>query len=140
MGVLTLMDAYFKVGDTLTITGVPKPNAAHFNVNICLSEKDIALHVDARFNQLNDIRKVFFTSRQGGTLGKSNYGQSFPFEEGKEFEISIEFKSAEFLVIFPDDSVFHFPNLLGAELYPVIIVDGHVRITSFKISKPPRNQ
>ncbi|XP_026232307.1 beta-galactoside-binding lectin-like isoform X8 [Anabas testudineus] len=133
MRVLTLENASFKVGDTLTITGVPKPNAANFNVNICLSEKDIALHVDARFNHCDDIRKVVFTSHHGGTWGKSNYGQSFPFEEGKEFKISIEFKSAEFLVILPDDSVFPFPNRLGAELYPVIIVDGHVRITSFKI-------
>ncbi|XP_026233050.1 beta-galactoside-binding lectin-like isoform X1 [Anabas testudineus] len=140
MRALTVMDAYFKVGETLTVTGVPKPNAAHFNVNICLSEKDIALHVDARFNQLNDIRKVIFTSRQGGNWGKSNYCQSFPFEEGKEFKISIEFKSAEFLVILPDDSVFHFHNHLGAEIYPMIFVDGDVRITSFKISKPPRNQ
>ncbi|XP_026232311.1 beta-galactoside-binding lectin-like [Anabas testudineus] len=129
------MDAYFKVGETLTITGVPKPNAANFNVNICLSESDVALHVDPRFNHLNDIRKVIFSSRQGGTWGSKCYGQGFPFEEGKEFKISIEFKSAEFLVILPDGSVFHFPNRLGAEIYPMIFVNGNVRITSFKINK-----
>uniref|UniRef100_A0A7N6BNZ4 Galectin n=1 Tax=Anabas testudineus TaxID=64144 RepID=A0A7N6BNZ4_ANATE len=129
------MNASFNVGETLTITGVPKPNAAQFNVNICSSDSDIALHVDARFNHFDDIRKVVFNSCKGGTWGKWSYGQSFPFEEGKEFEfkISIEFKSAEFLVILPDHSVFHFPNRLGAEIYPMIFVEQDVRITSFKI-------
>uniref|UniRef100_A0A7N6FAV4 Galectin n=1 Tax=Anabas testudineus TaxID=64144 RepID=A0A7N6FAV4_ANATE len=91
------------------------------------------MHVNPRFNHGAGIRKVVFTSRQGGNWGESNYCQSFPSEEGKEFEISIEFKSAEFLVILPDDSVFHFPNRLGAEIYPMIFVDDDVRITSFKI-------
>ncbi|XP_033181702.1 beta-galactoside-binding lectin-like, partial [Anabas testudineus] len=121
------------VGETLTVTGVPKPNAAQFNVNIGFSDSDIALHVNPRFNHYDDIRKVVFNSRQGGTWGEEQCVQSFPFEEGKEFEISIEFKSAEFLVILPDDSVFHFPNRLGAEIYPMIFVDYDVRITSFKI-------
>ncbi|XP_026232528.1 beta-galactoside-binding lectin-like [Anabas testudineus] len=98
--VLTLENASFNVGETLTITGVPKPNAANFIVNISSSDSDIALHVNPRFNHYDDIRKVVFNSCQGGTWGKWSYGQSFPFEEGKEFEISIEFKSAEFLVIF----------------------------------------
>ncbi|XP_026232090.1 beta-galactoside-binding lectin-like [Anabas testudineus] len=133
MRVLTLMDASFNVGETLTITGVPKPNAKNFIVNICSSDSDIALHVNPRFNHYDDIRKVVFNSCQGGTWGKWSYGQSFPFEEGKEFEISIEFKSAEFLVILPDDSVFRFSNLLGAEIYPMICVEQDVRITSFKI-------
>ncbi|XP_026232304.1 beta-galactoside-binding lectin-like isoform X3 [Anabas testudineus] len=133
MGVLTLENASFNVGETLTVTGVPKPNAAQFNVNIGFSDKDIALHVDPRFNHLNYIRKVVFNSCQGGTWGEEQCVQSFPFEEGKEFEISIEFKSAEFLVILPDDSVFRFPNRLGAEIYPMIFVDHDVRITSFKI-------
>uniref|UniRef100_A0A7N6BXS0 Galectin n=1 Tax=Anabas testudineus TaxID=64144 RepID=A0A7N6BXS0_ANATE len=130
---LTLMDASFNVGETLTVTGVPKSNAARFNVNIGSSDRDIALHVDPRFNHCDDIRKVVFNSCQGGTWGKWSYGQSFPFEEGKEFEISIEFKSAEFLVILPDNTVFRFPNRLGAEIYPMIFVDDDVRITSFKI-------
>uniref|UniRef100_A0A3Q1IXB9 Galectin n=1 Tax=Anabas testudineus TaxID=64144 RepID=A0A3Q1IXB9_ANATE len=127
--VLTLMDASFNVGETLTITGVPKPNAVRFIVNIGSSDSDIALHVDARFNYFDDIRKVIFSSCKGGTWGKWSYGQSFPFEEGKEFEVC----SAEFLVILPDDSVFRFSNLLGAEIYPMIFVDEDVRITSFKI-------
>ncbi|XP_026233054.1 beta-galactoside-binding lectin-like [Anabas testudineus] len=133
MRVLTLMNASFNVGETLTITGVPKPNAKNFHVNIGSSDSDIALHVNPRFNHCDDIRKVVFNSCQGGTWGEHNYIQSFPFEEGKEFEISIEFKSAEFLVILPDDSVSRFPNRLGAELYPMIFVDDDVRITSFKI-------
>uniref|UniRef100_A0A7N6C0L8 Galectin n=1 Tax=Anabas testudineus TaxID=64144 RepID=A0A7N6C0L8_ANATE len=126
-------NASFNVGETLTITGVPKPNAARFNVNISSSDNDIALHVDPRFNHLNYIRKVVFNSCQGGTWGEEQCVQSFPFEEGKEFEISIEFKSAEFLVILPDNTVFRFPNRLGAEIYPMIFVNADVRITSFKI-------
>uniref|UniRef100_A0AAQ6IH85 Galectin n=1 Tax=Anabas testudineus TaxID=64144 RepID=A0AAQ6IH85_ANATE len=133
MGVLTLENAYFNVGETLTITGVPKPNAAQFSVNIGFSDKDIALHVNPRFHCGDHVKKVIFNSRQGGNWGEELCGQSFPFEEGKEFEISIEFKSAEFLVILPDDSVFRFHNHLGAEIYPMIFVNADVRITSFKI-------
>ncbi|XP_026232095.1 beta-galactoside-binding lectin-like [Anabas testudineus] len=133
MRVLTLENASFNVGETLTVTGVPKPNAAQFNVNIGFSDSDIALHVNPRFNYADYVKKVVFASRQKGTWSKEHFSQSFPFEEGKEFEISIEFKSAEFLVILPDNSVFRFPNRLGAEIYPMIFVDYDVRITSFKI-------
>uniref|UniRef100_A0AAQ6IUF9 Galectin n=1 Tax=Anabas testudineus TaxID=64144 RepID=A0AAQ6IUF9_ANATE len=60
-----------------------------FIVNISSSDSDIALHVNPRFNHYDDIRKVVFNSCQGGTWGKWSYGQSFPFEEGKEFEVSV---------------------------------------------------
>uniref|UniRef100_A0AAQ6IU98 Galectin domain-containing protein n=1 Tax=Anabas testudineus TaxID=64144 RepID=A0AAQ6IU98_ANATE len=49
----------------------------------------LTLHVDARFNYFDDIRKVIFSSCKGGTWGKWSYGQSFPFEEGKEFEVCV---------------------------------------------------
>uniref|UniRef100_A0A3Q3IQB4 Galectin n=1 Tax=Monopterus albus TaxID=43700 RepID=A0A3Q3IQB4_MONAL len=123
----------FKVGQTLTIVGVPKPDATNFAVNVGPSEQEITMHINPRFNAHGDENTVVCNSYQGGNWCQEQREASFPFRQGQEFKIIIEFTPAEFVVSLQDGSKIHFPNRMGAEKYSVISFDGEVRITSLEI-------
>ncbi|KAM4597710.1 lectin, galactoside-binding, soluble, 2a [Polymixia lowei] len=123
----------FKVGQTLTIVGVPKPEATHFAVNVGPNEKDINMHMNVRFNAHGDERAVVCNSYQEGTWGEEHREGGFPFNVGEEFKITITFNPEEFLVALSDGSEIHFPNRIGAEKYQFITFDGDVRIRSVEI-------
>ncbi|XP_044036379.1 lectin, galactoside-binding, soluble, 2a [Siniperca chuatsi] len=123
----------FKVGQTLTVIGVPKPDASNFEVNIGPDEQEITLHINPRFNAHGDENVVVCNSYQGGNWCEEHREGSFPFLQGEEFKIIIEFTPAEFHVTLSDGSSIHFPNRIGAEKYSFISFDGDVRIRSFEI-------
>ncbi|XP_026218748.1 lectin, galactoside-binding, soluble, 2a [Anabas testudineus] len=123
----------FKVGQTLTIVGVSKPDATNFAVNIGPDETEIAMHINPRFNAHGDENAVVCNSYQGGKWCEEHREGGFPFHQGEEFKIIIEFTPAEFLVTLSDGSKIHFPNRIGAEKYSVINIEGEARITSFEI-------
>uniref|UniRef100_A0A3Q4APQ4 Galectin n=1 Tax=Mola mola TaxID=94237 RepID=A0A3Q4APQ4_MOLML len=122
----------FKVGQTLTVVGVSKPDASDFSVNIGQDE-DITLHINPRFNAHGDENKVVCNSYQGGKWCEEVRAEGFPFHQGQEFKMVIDFTPAEFVVTLSDGSKIHFPNRIGAEKYSVMKFDGDVRITSFGI-------
>ncbi|KAF1379373.1 hypothetical protein PFLUV_G00175390 [Perca fluviatilis] len=123
----------FKVGQTLTIVGVPKSDATNFAVNIGPDEQEIAIHINPRFNAHGDENAVVCNSYQGGNWCEEHREGGFPFHQGEEFKIVIEFTPTEFQVTLSDGSIIHFPNRMGAEKYSFISFDGEVRITSFDI-------
>lgn len=123
----------FKVGQTLTIVGVAKPEAANFIVNIGPDETDIALHINPRFNAHGDENAVVCNSYQGGSWCEEVRQGGFPFKQGEEFKMVITFTQEEFQVLLSDDSTINFPNRMGAEKYAYINVDGDARITSIEI-------
>ncbi|XP_034395109.1 lectin, galactoside-binding, soluble, 2a [Cyclopterus lumpus] len=123
----------FKVGQTLTVVGVPKPEATNFAVNIGPNEKEIVMHINPRFNAHGDENAVVCNSYQNGSWCEEYREGGFPFHQGEEFKMVIEFTAAEFLVTLSDGSVIHFPNRMGAEKYSYISFDGEVRVTSFEI-------
>ncbi|XP_041813260.1 beta-galactoside-binding lectin-like [Chelmon rostratus] len=123
----------FKVGQTLTIVGVPKPDASNFAVNIGPDDQDITLHINPRFNAHGDERAVVCNSYQGGNWCEEVRDGGFPFQMGEEFKLAIEFTPTEFQVILSDGSTIHFPNRMGAEKYSFISFDGDVRIRSVEI-------
>ncbi|KAM6956995.1 lectin, galactoside-binding, soluble, 2a [Aplochiton taeniatus] len=123
----------FKVGQTLTITGVPKSDATNFAVNIGPNEQDIALHMNPRFEAHGDERAVVCNSYQGGSWCEEYREGGFPFNQGEEFKFTITFTKEEFLVALPDGSEIHFPNRLGEEKYSYIGFDGEVRIQGIEI-------
>ncbi|CAG04110.1 unnamed protein product, partial [Tetraodon nigroviridis] len=125
---LIVKNMSFKVGQTMTIVGVPSPDASNFAINICQNEQEITMHFNARFNAHGDENKVVCNSYQGGNwCGEVREG-GFPFRQGEEFQLTIEFTPAEFLVKLSDGSVIHFPNRVGAEKYALLNFDGDVRI------------
>nr|XP_046271930.1 beta-galactoside-binding lectin-like [Scatophagus argus]XP_046271931.1 beta-galactoside-binding lectin-like [Scatophagus argus]XP_046272174.1 beta-galactoside-binding lectin-like [Scatophagus argus] len=124
----------FKVWQTLTIVGVPKAGISDFKVNICPDEKDIAMHINPRFDGYSPNNVVVCNSYQGGNWDEEVRGSSFPFEYEKEFMMIIKFTPAEFQVTLPDGSKIHFPNRFGAGRYPVIKFEKDVCISRVEIS------
>ncbi|KAG8007055.1 Beta-galactoside-binding lectin, partial [Nibea albiflora] len=92
----------FKVGQTLTVVGVAKPEAT----------------------------KLLF--REGQWCQEHREG-GFPFRQGEEFKIVIEFTPTEFKVTLSDGSTINFPNRMGADKYSIVSFDGDVRVRSFEI-------
>ncbi|XP_056143790.1 lectin, galactoside-binding, soluble, 2a [Lampris incognitus] len=133
MSGMSIKNMSFKVGQTLTLVGVPKPDATHFAMNIGPDEKDITMHMNPRFNAHGDERAVVCNSYQEGNWCEEHREGGFPFNLGEEFKFTITFSLEEFLVKFSEGSEIHFPNRMGAEKYKFISFDGGVRIISFEI-------
>ncbi|XP_071330046.1 lectin, galactoside-binding, soluble, 2a isoform X2 [Trachinotus anak] len=123
----------FKVGQTLTIVGVPKTDASDFAVNIGPNEQEITFHLNPRFNAHGDENTVVCNSYQGGNWCEEQREGCFPFHQGEEFKVTIEFTPTEFLVTLSDGSNINFPNRVGAEKYSYMSFEGGVRITSIEI-------
>ncbi|KAM9345967.1 lectin, galactoside-binding, soluble, 2a [Symphorus nematophorus] len=123
----------FKVGQTLTIVGVPKPDATNFAVNIGPDEQNITMHINPRFNAHGDENTVVCNSYQDGNWCEEQREGGFPFQLGEEFKMIIVFTPTEFQVTLSDGSTIHFPNRMGAEKYSFISFDGEIRILSVEI-------
>ncbi|CAM4377326.1 unnamed protein product [Leuciscus chuanchicus] len=123
----------FKVGQTLTITGVPKADSTNFAINIGHSAEDIALHLNPRFDAHGDQRTIVCNSFQGGSWCEELRESNFPFNQNEDFQIKITFTNEDFLVTFPDGSQIHFPNRHGAEKYKYMHFEGEVRIHGVEI-------
>nr|UNA06981.1 galectin-1 [Planiliza haematocheilus] len=130
---LIIKNMSFKVGQTMTIVGVAKPDASNFAFNIGPSEEEITMHINPRFNAHGDENTIVCNSYQGGSWCEEQRECCFPFQQGEEFKIVIEFTPSEFVVTLSDGSAIHFPNRMGAEKYQFISFDGDARIRSFEI-------
>ncbi|GAA6230606.1 beta-galactoside-binding lectin-like [Lates japonicus] len=133
MNGMIIKNMSFKVGQTLTVVGVTKPDASNFAVNIGPSEQEITMHINPRFNAHGDENTVVCNSYQGGSWCEEHREGGFPFAQGEEFKIVIEFTPTEFVVTLSDGSQIHFPNRMGAEKYSFINFDGEARITSLEL-------
>ncbi|XP_020797520.2 beta-galactoside-binding lectin [Boleophthalmus pectinirostris] len=130
---MTVKNMSFKVGQTLTLGGTIKPDAAKFAVNISPDGNDITMHVNPRFDSDGDQNTVVCNSYQDGAWCEEQREAGFPFTAGGEFKMSITFNPGDFLVVLPDGSSFSFPNRMGRDKYSVVSVDGDARITTFEI-------
>ncbi|KTF88077.1 hypothetical protein cypCar_00003263 [Cyprinus carpio] len=95
----------FKTGQTLTVTGVPSADSTNFAINIGHSAKDIALHMNPRFDAHGDQRTI----------------------------IKITFTNEEFLMTLSDGCQIRFPNRQGAEKYKYMFFEGEGRIHGIEI-------
>ncbi|XP_072225321.1 lectin, galactoside-binding, soluble, 2a [Leuresthes tenuis] len=130
---MNIINMSFKVGHTMTVVGVAKPEATNFAVNIGQDQQNITMHINPRFSAHGDENAVVCNSYEGGNWCEEHREGGFPFQQGEEFKIIIEFTPDEFVVTLSDGSKIHFPNRLGAEKYSFISFDGEARITSFEI-------
>ncbi|XP_072549330.1 beta-galactoside-binding lectin-like [Salminus brasiliensis] len=133
MSGVVVQNMSFKVGQTLTLTGVPTADSTNFAVNVGNSADDLALHINPRFDAHGDQRAVVCNSYQGGSWCQEHRDGGFPFNQGEEFQIKITFTSEEFNIIMPDGSEIHFPNRQGEEKYKYLQFDGEVRIQGIQI-------
>ncbi|XP_051995551.1 lectin, galactoside-binding, soluble, 2a [Xyrauchen texanus] len=133
MNGVVIQNMSFKVGQTLTVTGVPTADSTNFAINIGHSPEEITLHVNPRFDAHGDQRHVVCNSYQGGNWCEEQRDSSFPFNQNEEFKIKITFTNEEFLITLSDGSEIHFPNRLGAEKYKFMQFEGEVRIHMIEI-------
>ncbi|XP_034046432.1 beta-galactoside-binding lectin-like [Thalassophryne amazonica] len=124
----------FKVGQTLTVIGVPNPDATNFSLNIGPNETDIAIHINPRFNAHGDEYVTVCNSFQGGSWCEEFREGGFPFKQGEKFKIAITFTPAEFHLDFSDGSQVNFPNRIGANKYNYFNFGGDVRIKSIEVN------
>ncbi|KAJ3600283.1 hypothetical protein NHX12_031269 [Muraenolepis orangiensis] len=125
-----------KVGQKVTITGVPKAGGAElscFALNVS-NGADHALHMNVRFNAHGDERVVVYNSCQAGAWGAEVREGGFPFNNNELFKFTIALKPKEFLVALGDGSEVHFPNRLGATKFKDFSFSGDVRVHSFGIN------
>ncbi|KAK9977610.1 hypothetical protein ABG768_019417 [Culter alburnus] len=123
----------FKVGQTLTVTGIPKADSTNFAINIGHSADDIALHLNARFDAHGDHRTIVCNSFHGGSWCEEQRESSFPFNQNEDYQIKITFTNEDFLVTLSDGSEFHFPNRQGAEKYKYMHFDGEAKVYGIEI-------
>uniref|UniRef100_A0A673YFY7 Galectin n=1 Tax=Salmo trutta TaxID=8032 RepID=A0A673YFY7_SALTR len=93
----------FKLGQTLTITGIPNSEATHFVINVGNSEDDLALHMNPRRGVWMCVFAFNLTHADVNVLLSSH--------------INITFTKEQFLVALPDGLVIHFPNRQRDENY-----------------------
>ncbi|XP_053707830.1 beta-galactoside-binding lectin-like [Synchiropus splendidus] len=129
MPLLQIKNMVFKVGQTLTVTGIPNGGAtSRFSLNIGYNEQDIALHVNPRF----ESNTVVCNTRQKGVWGQEVIGCGFPFKQHVEFTITIAFHCGEFVITLPDDIKIRIPNRLNGKEYPYFFSDGEAQISSLE--------
>ncbi|KAL7849693.1 hypothetical protein SRHO_G00190420 [Serrasalmus rhombeus] len=133
MSAVVVENMSFKVGQTLTITGVPTADSNNFAINIGNGSDELALHMNPRFNAHGDQRTVVCNSYQGGRWCQELREGSFPFNQGEEFQLKITFTKEEFTILLSDGSEIHFPNRPGAEKYRYLMFEGEVRIRGIEI-------
>ncbi|XP_064175886.1 galactose-binding lectin l-1-like isoform X4 [Anguilla rostrata] len=124
----------FKPGMELKVKGVPKPNIDRFNINVYDSKDNITLHFDARFNYGNSHRVIVLDSRKNGRWQDAVEDGNFPFEWGKEFEVTITFADDNFYINPHNGHVLKFPNRLGDKQYDYISIEGEVTIRSICVN------
>ncbi|XP_049444128.1 beta-galactoside-binding lectin-like [Epinephelus fuscoguttatus] len=123
----------FEVGQKMTAVGVPNHNAEQFSVNIGLSEQEIALHINPRFNANGDEKTVVCSSHLEGSWGEEMRIKNFPFQQGEEFKIIVEFSESGFMVILPDGFKFTFLNRPGAKKYSCFSFGGEVSMKRLEV-------
>ncbi|XP_046894513.1 beta-galactoside-binding lectin-like [Hypomesus transpacificus] len=124
----------FKVGQVLTVTGVPNPYGDRFSINFGHIEEDIALHMDVRFDYGIMQKQVLFNSCHSGKWHENELiAKGFPFNYGEKFEVSITFTKEQFLITLPDESEFYFPNRHGHKKYNFIFFLNEVKVHGIEV-------
>uniref|UniRef100_A0A4W5JZ01 Galectin n=1 Tax=Hucho hucho TaxID=62062 RepID=A0A4W5JZ01_9TELE len=119
----------FKQGQELTFTGKAKSGASNFSINIGHDSDNFALHFNPRFSHGH----IVCNSLSGGSWGDEVMEGHFPFQDGEQFKLVLNFTNEQFYIKLPDGHMMDFPNRLGDCKYNHIMVDGDVKVISFKV-------
>uniref|UniRef100_A0A672FV01 Galectin n=1 Tax=Salarias fasciatus TaxID=181472 RepID=A0A672FV01_SALFA len=133
MSVMIVKNFPFKLGQTMTVVGIPELDCPKFEINFGSDEFTIALHFNPRFNADGDHNTVVCNSFQDFKWGEEVKVGSFPFRQGQEFTVIIDFTPTKFVITLSDGSTINFPNRIGAKEYSVINVRGKVSLISLQI-------
>ncbi|XP_061086512.1 galactose-binding lectin l-1-like [Conger conger] len=123
----------------LKVSGVIKPDPIRFMINVGRSMENIALHFNPRFNIYGDVRTIVMNSKEGNSWKEEQRDGNFPFEAGKEFEVTIVFNFDTFDIYLANGDKLQFPNRLGDKKYKYIYFGGDATIQRITVepSKKP---
>ncbi|XP_064201752.1 beta-galactoside-binding lectin-like isoform X5 [Anguilla rostrata] len=113
----------FKSGMELKVTGVPKSSYRSFMINVGQSRESIALHFNPRFHCGDDQQVTVLNSCKDGHWQEEVRDGNFPFQQGKEFEVTITFADDKFYINQHNGHVLQFPNRLGDKQYDYIFIE-----------------
>uniref|UniRef100_A0A8C6VDY5 Galectin n=1 Tax=Naja naja TaxID=35670 RepID=A0A8C6VDY5_NAJNA len=94
-----------------------------FAINLGQDDSNLAIHLNARFEALGDVKQTVCNSRSNGQWGAEVRPSIFPFQEGAEIKIKVKIDGQEI----------SFPNRLGLNSVRYLSVDGDM--TSFSWEK-----
>uniref|UniRef100_A0A674AIT7 Galectin n=1 Tax=Salmo trutta TaxID=8032 RepID=A0A674AIT7_SALTR len=100
-----------------------------FSINVGHDSDNYALHFNPRFSHGH----IVCNSLSGGSWGDELKEGHFPFQDGEQFKLVLNFTNEQFYIKLPDGHMMDFPNRLGDCKYNHIMVDGDVKVISFKV-------
>ncbi|XP_064179498.1 galactose-binding lectin l-1-like [Anguilla rostrata] len=104
-----------------------------FAINVGHSSDLIALHFNPRFNYAGDVRTIVLNTKKDETWQEEQRSKEFPFEAGKDFEVTIVFNSDTFDIYLSNGSMVQFPNRLGSMAYKYISFGGEARVRDISV-------
>uniref|UniRef100_A0A670ZJH1 Galectin n=1 Tax=Pseudonaja textilis TaxID=8673 RepID=A0A670ZJH1_PSETE len=99
-----------------------------FALNLGQDDSNLAIHFNARFEALGDVKQIVCNSRSNGQWGAEVRPSIFPFQEGAEIKVRKNVK----IKVKIDGQEISFPNRLGLNSAQYFSVDGDISILSFK--------
>ncbi|XP_058873215.1 galectin-2-like [Acipenser ruthenus] len=129
---LNLKIAEIKLGQVITIDGIPMNETERITFNLGKSEEEHALHFDIRFTYL-EMKTVVMNSLVDGQFGEEVKTKDFPFEYGKLTKIAVHYYQDRFQIKVPDGKVYDFPNRCPDWKLSFLEVIGGFKIISFSI-------
>ncbi|MGH0163388.1 UNVERIFIED_CONTAM: hypothetical protein FKN15_050705 [Acipenser sinensis] len=124
--------AEIKLGQVITIDGIPMKGTDRISFNLGKSEEDYALHFDIRFTY-SEMKTVIMNSLVDGQFGDEVKTTDFPFEYGQLTKIAIHYYQDRFQIQVPDGYVYVFPNRCPDWKLSFLEVIGGFKIISFSI-------
>ncbi|XP_061086508.1 galactose-binding lectin l-1-like [Conger conger] len=126
-------------GMELKATGLIRPHARGFSINVGHSEADIALHFNPRFNVHGGTRDIIIlNSKHGHSWNEEQRDGNFPFEQGQEFEVTIVLNFDTFDIHLSNGHKIQFPNRFGAKKFKCIFFRGDAIIQDISVKPSSR--
>ncbi|XP_026544454.1 16 kDa beta-galactoside-binding lectin-like [Notechis scutatus] len=128
---MRVFDLSVKHGDCIKLKGKIHNGAKSFALNLGQDDSNLAIHLNARFDALGDVKKIVCNSRSNGQWGAEVRPSIFPFQEGAEIKMCLSYQCGEIKVKI-DGQEISFPNRLGLNSAQYFSVDGDISLLSFK--------
>ncbi|XP_015215168.2 galectin-1-like [Lepisosteus oculatus] len=109
-----------------------RASARKFEVSLGEKEEDLALHFKSQFSGPGSRGIVLNSRREGRWQSEQRY-PNFPFQQGTDTKVVINFSASGFEVVLPDGQKLSFPNRQGVEKLTYMRVKGHIRVKSLTI-------
>ncbi|XP_073447676.1 galectin-1-like isoform X2 [Aquarana catesbeiana] len=99
----------FNVGQCLEVRGFIPHDCKQFNIDLGTDGKNLVLHFNPRFDIFGDDRKIILNSLKDGVWGEEVKESFFPFQEGSDTVVCIQFENNKISIQLPTGNPLCFP-------------------------------